>query len=31
MGEEGRRWSIREEGLDVIVNRVLRDEWRMCG
>jgi hypothetical protein len=25
-----RRWRIREEGLDVIVNRVLRDGWRMC-
>ncbi len=26
-----RRWRIREEGLDVIVNRALRDGWRMCG
>ncbi len=26
-----RRWRISEEGLDVIVKRVLRDEWRMCG
>ncbi len=26
-----RRWRIREEGLDVIVKRALRDGWRMCG
>ena len=26
-----RRWRIREEGLDLIMKRVLRDGWRMCG
>ncbi len=26
-----RRWRIREEGLDVIVKRVLRNGWRICG
>jgi hypothetical protein len=26
-----RRWRIREEGLDLIVKRVPRDGWRMCG
>jgi hypothetical protein len=28
---QSRHWRIREEGLDVIVKRVLRDGWRMCG
>ncbi len=26
-----RHWRIREEGLDVIMKRALRDGWRMCG
>ncbi len=26
-----RHWKIREEGLDVIMKRALREGWRMCG
>ncbi len=26
-----RCWRIREDGLDIIVKRALRDGWRMCG